>query len=255
MKLTVTSLLELSNCGARYKARYIEKIRTAPNYSLILGRAVDATVMLDLQHKIKTGDLLPVGDITDFTHATIEDIFLRDGIMLTQVEVGKGMNRIKAELTNEAVKMVHLHHTYIAPRLEPTRVQREFEIEITGHTVTGRMDIQEGSRAIRDLKVTGRSPAADEAERSLQLTVYAMACAQLDGRIPDHLYLDYLVHTAQPRIVKLETTRARHQFYAVEERVKAAVVAIESGAFVPADPGSWMCSEKFCSFYLGCKYV
>lgn len=255
MKLTVTSLLELSNCGERYRNRYIEKIRTAPNYSLILGRAVDATVMLDLQHKIDTGNLLPIDDITEHTREEVDAILLQDGIMLTEAEVAKGMNRVRAELTKEAVNMAHLHHCYIAPRLEATRVQREFEVEIAGHVVTGRMDIQEGSRSIRDLKVTGRSPSADEAERSLQLTVYAMACAQLDGRIPDHLYLDYLIHAAQPRIVKLETTRARHQFYAVEERVKSAVMAIESGSFVPASSDSWYCSERYCPFYVGCRYV
>lgn len=255
VKLTVSQLGILSSCGEQFRQRYIQKIRTAPNYSLILGRAVDSTVMADLRCKIATGELLPVKEIAELTRSTVEDIILQDGISLTEADVGKGMNRIKSELTHEAVVMAQIHHTYIAPRIEPTQVQREFEIEIAGHTVSGRMDIQEGSRSIRDLKVTGRTPPADEAERSLQLTVYAMACAQLDGRIPDHLYLDYLVHTAKPSIVKLETTRARHQFYAVEERVKAAVAAIESGTFVPASPDSWYCSERYCPFYLGCKYV
>ncbi len=255
MKLTITSLLELSNCGERFRQRYIEKIRTAPNYSLILGRAVDSTVMLDLQHKIDTGELLPVEDITEHAREEVDLILLQEGISLTETEAGKGMNRIKAELTHEAIQLSQMHHCYIAPRLDPTRVQREFEVEIAGHTVTGRMDIQEGSRSIRDLKVSGRSPSSDEADRSLQLTVYAMACAQLDGRIPDHLYLDYLVHTVQPRVVKLETTRGRHQFYAVEERVKAAVAAIESGCFVPADPGWWGCNSVYCPYFHGCNYV
>jgi hypothetical protein len=255
VNLTLTSLLELSNCGERYRQRYFEHIRTSPNYALILGRAVDSTVMQDLKHKIRTGELLPIRDISEFTHTAVDNIILQDGISLTEADVGKGMNRVKAELTQEAVMLAQIHHTHIAPRLEPTQVQREFEIEIAGHTITGRMDIQEGSRAIRDLKVSGRAPSSDEADRSLQLTVYAMACAQLDGRIPDHLYLDYLVHTTQPRIVKLETTRGRHHFYAVEERVKAAVAAIETGSFVPADPGWYGCSEKYCSYFFGCKFV
>lgn len=255
MRLTVSSLLALSQCGEIYRQRYIQKIRTAPNYSLILGRAVDSTVMLDLGYKIRTGELLPIDEITDLTRAAVEDILLQEGIMLTEAEVAKGMNRVRAELTKEAVNLAQIHHCYIAPRLEPTQVQREFEVEIAGHTVSGRMDIQEGSRSIRDLKVSGRSPASDEADRSLQLTVYAMACAQLDGRIPDHLYLDYLVHTTEPRVVKLETTRGRHQFYAVEERVKAAVAAIKSGSFVPAEPSWWGCSDKVCPYFMGCRYV
>jgi len=190
MKLTVSQLTSLSQCGELFRQKHIHKIRTAPNYSLILGRAVDSTVMLDLAYKVRTGELLPIDEITDLTKASVEDIILQDGISLTEAEVGKGMNRVRAELTKEAVQMAHLHHCYIAPLLEPTKVQREFEVEIAGHTVTGRMDIQEGSRSVRDLKVSGRSPSSDEADRSLQLTVYAMACAQLDGRIPDHLYLD-----------------------------------------------------------------
>jgi RecB family exonuclease len=174
---------------------------------------------------------------------------------LSEDEAALGMNRVRGKLINEAVRLAHIHHTYIAPHLEPTQVQRDFAIEIAGHTVTGRIDIQEGSRTLRDTKVSGRSPAKDEADRSLQLTIYAMAAAQLDGVVPNSLHLDYLVNTAQPSVVKLQTTRGRHQFFAVEERVKAAVRAIESGVFVPANPTDWWCSPSYCPHFLGCKFV
>jgi len=87
------------------------------------------------------------------------------------------------------------------------------------------------------------------------LTIYAMAIAKLDGAIPQTLYLDYLVNTSEPRVVKLETTRARHQFYAVEERVKAAERAVLSKSFMPANPTDWFCCAKYCEFHSICSYV
>lgn len=255
MRFSTTSLAELSTCGERYRQRYVQQIRTAPNFNRILGRAVDATVTQDLQSKIETGELLKPNNVTEIARLQVETIIRLDGISLTEAEAAKGMNRVRTELTQLAVQMSQLHHCYIAPRLVPTQVQRDFEIQIAGHTITGRIDIQEGSRAIRDTKVSGRSPSSDEADRSLQLTIYAMACAQLDGRIPDRLYLDYLIHTTDPRVVKLETTRARHHFHAVEERVLAAVKAVESGVFLPANPDAWFCSERYCAYFAGCRYV
>ena len=255
MNFSVSSLIELSRCAERYRQRYILKIQTAPNFNIILGRVVDQTVTADLDNKIKTGELLKAGEVTQMANDAVEDIILTEGISLTEEQAQRGMNRVKGELRNTAARMAQIHHGVIAPRLEPSHVQRSFEIQVAGHTITGRLDIQEGGRSVRDTKVTSRAPASDEADRSLQLTIYAMACAQLDGRIPEHLYLDYLIHAVQPRVVKLETTRAFHQFHAVEERVLEAVKAVEAGVFVPANQDAWFCSTVYCPFFMGCKYV
>ncbi len=255
MKFTVSSLNTLSSCGEQFRQRHILKIQVAPNYNMILGRAVDAAINADLRNKIATGKLLQSFEVSTIAQDEVEDVFLCEGISLTEEQAKRGMNRLRAELKQEAVRMAQMHHSIVAPWLEPTHVQREFEIEVAGHTVTGRIDVQEGSRSIRDTKVTGRAPASDEADRSLQLTIYAMAIAKLDGRLPETLHLDYLVHSSEPRVVKLKTSRSFYQFHAVEERILAAVKSVESESFVPANRDSWMCDERFCSYFNGCRYV
>lgn len=254
MTFSVTSLETLFRCGVRYDYRYLQQIKTAPTSALILGRAVDEAVSFDLQNVIDHGALLNAHEVTDIARHAVEQIMLVDGIMLTEDEAALGLNRVRADITQKAVLMASLHHTYIAPRLHPTHVQRKFEVPVAGHTITGIIDVQEG-RSVRDTKVRAKSPDADEAATSFQLTVYAMAVAQMDGVVPESVYLDFLIATQQPKVLRQESTRQRFQFAMVEERVKRAAEAVERGLFMPADLGAWHCSRKMCPYFDICRFV
>ena len=254
MTFSVTSLETLFRCGVRYDYRYLQKIKTAPTSALILGRGVDEAVSFDLQNVIDHQTLLNAHEVTDIARHAVEQIVLTDGIMLTEEEAVRGLNRVRADITQKAILMASLHHTYIAPRLQPTHVQRKFEIPVAGHIITGIIDVQEG-RSVRDTKVRSKSPDADEAATSFQLTVYAMAVAQMDGVVPESVCLDFLIATQQPKIAKQESTRQRYHFVMVEERVKRAAEAVERGLFMPADIGDWHCSRIYCPYFDICKFV
>jgi hypothetical protein len=114
-------------------------------------------------------------------------------------------------MERSALLLSQLHYTFVAPKLKPSHVQRPFDIQVGGHYLSGVMDVQEGPRSIRDTKVRTRAPGKDEADRSLQLSCYALAAAELDGSIPQKLCLDVLIDSAEPRVVTLESTRSRDQ--------------------------------------------
>jgi len=112
--------------------------------------------------------------------------------------------------------------------------------------------------AIRDTKTGRKSPNKAEAEHSLQLTAYALASNVLDGRLPDKLFLDYLIETPalKERYVKsLTTVASQNDVDMFMERVSNAVYALHSGVFVPARTDDWWCSKRFCGYFGICPYA
>lgn len=255
MTFSHTSLSRFFQCGEYYRFRYLDHIKFPPTPAIIRGRVVDAAVDINLKTKMEHGKLVERGDIAEIVLDETERIISNEGITLSEKEAQKGMNRIKSEIVFTGRKLALLHDSLVAPQLTPSHVQRQFEIPCGDHTLTGFIDIQEGNRSIRDTKVRDKEPNRNEADTSLQLSIYAMAVAHLDGQIPAAVVLDCLVDRQEHPYRKLESTRARHQFKIVEDRVEAAARAIQADVFIPADPKDWRCSKAQCPYWDMCRFA
>lgn len=254
--LSVTQLDMLSKCGEQYRRRYLEGEIIPPGIALVVGSATDKAVSSDLQHKVDTGELLEAEAVSEIARDTVVVTVDHSGILLTEEELSLGLKAVKGQAVDKAVRLALLHHRGLAPHLEPTHVQRWWRIELDGYPrdLVGIIDVQEGARAVRDTKTASKSPAADAAHSSDQLTMYAMACQVLDGAIPERLTLDHLVDTKEPKLVTLETTRQVEDFLPILSRVETALNAIEKGVFVPARQQDWWCSTKWCGYADTCRY-
>ena len=74
-----------------------------------------------------------------------------------------------------------------------------------------------------------------------------------EGVLPPSLMLDVLVKTKTPKRATVMTT-PNGDHSALLQRIERAAAVIEAGAFLPAQPGHWKCSEKFCEFYDDCVF-
>src|SRR6185436_4945942 len=93
----------------------------------------------------------------------------------------EGLPKAKGAGIDKTVRLAELHATDVAPRLNPTVIQRKWTIELPNYPMdlTGWTDIEEGN-VVRDTKTTGKTPRVDEAHFSDQLTLYALAKRVLD---------------------------------------------------------------------------
>lgn len=85
---------------------------------------------------------------------------------------------------------------------------------------------------IIDLKTTAKSPNMDQANRALELTVYAylLACKfGFNAEFPVSLL--YLVRTKEPKIVWLESIRKLDDFVKLHETILRIATAIRQGLF------------------------
>lgn len=247
----------LERCGEQYRRRYIDKHRIPPGVALIVGTAVDGTVTKNLGNKITTNELLPIEQIVDDARDLTMRSFDREGVALDSDEEKRGLKVVKAETIDKAIRLSRLHATSAAPSLNPTHVQRPFVLELSGFPVNlaGTIDVQEGSHSIRDTKTSAKTPGADVAEKSDQLTMYALGAKIIDGKIPDQVALDYLIDTKTPAHKTFTSERTEDDFRPLLNRVEVAVRALEKGVFIPVNPDHWVCSARYCGYWNTCPFV
>lgn len=245
----------LFRCGIQYQYRYLEGRILPPGVSLITGTAVDKAVSKNLTNKIDAGELLPVEQVTETARDALAVEWDR-GVVLTSEEKDAGLAATKGAAIDKAVRLAGLHSNAVAPALEPTHVQRSWAVELPGFPfdLAGTIDVQEGTKAVRDTKTTGKTPPANVADVSEQLTVYAMANRAIDGAAPKTVALDYLIDNKEPVARTFESTRTDDDFAVELRRIEQAARVIEAKAFTPPPPDSWWCSARFCGYASVCPY-
>ncbi len=255
-QLHVSGLNMLSKCGAQFERRYINGEKVPPGVSLVMGTAVHKAVAADLTEKITAGKLLPAEQVQDIARDALAAEWQK-GVVLEEDYAALGEKKAAAVATDTAVSLAELHHEEAAPRLQPTHVERPWVLDIEGLPVqlAGTIDVQEGLKSIRDTKTSKKSPAADAADSSLQLTTYCLAVRQHDGAVPEKVGLDFLVHTKVPKLVQIESKRTDADFQHLLERVYQASRMIEAGLFMPAPLEAWWCSARWCGYHATCKFA
>jgi RecB family exonuclease len=181
----------------------------------------------------------------------------REGALLDEEERAEGEASVRGHVVDMAVKLARLHHEQVAPQIEPVAVERTFKLELPNHSVdlVGTIDVEERD-GIRDHKCFARAPSQFDVDRSLQLTMYALAKRTLDGQEPKRISLDVLVKLKRgPRVETFQTTRGPDDYRALLDRVAVVTHAIEQGVFVPTTPDNWRCSPKWCAYYDICPYA
>ncbi len=255
MRLSYSSIDLFHNCGIAYENRYEKNLKTPSSVSLVVGQSVDAAVNADLANKRWTGELLPIRDVHDIVIGRIAEQFARDVVVFDPNAIGWMQSRDGARTA--AIAMATERHLAAAPEINPTEVQRYWEIERNGHTINGYMDIQE-SGIIRDTKTSYRSPDPNSAHESKQLTMYSWASREIDGKLPNKVVLDFLVHTparGDTKLVQLESTRSNQDVEELMPWIDSALESIGVKDFRPAVTGHWLCQKKFCGYWATCPHA
>jgi DNA helicase-2/ATP-dependent DNA helicase PcrA len=131
-----------------------------------------------------------------------------------------------------------------APQVIAT--ERRFEFDLNGVRVTGRVDrldrVYENRVSITDYK-TGSPKNQQAADKSLQLSLYALAARDLWQFVPEEL----VIHNLKDNSV-VRTTRSDDELAAERERVKQVAAEIAAGHF-DATPGyhcRWCAYRDVC---------
>ena len=236
LTLSASGLGDYRQCPRRYQYNYVCRLPATPSPALLFGsimhRAVRELVSGYADGREKTDP------------ETVETILSKHWSSAGfadphQESKYKDMGReqltgLKRSLEGRPFKLLHQEKAF------------QFHFEQGGPKLLGRID-QINQLAGEDVELieykTGRAQTQKEADRSLQLTLYALACRQALGFKPLSLVL-YNLTTQEG----LRTTREPEDFQKLQTEIRQASRDILAGRF-PALPG-YHC--RYCDFRLLC---
>jgi hypothetical protein len=254
--LSCSSLSLIAKCGEQYRFRYVDGLVRAPSASLIRGKAMHLGQAGTLQRKIDDGALMSDEEVIDITATGFDAEWSNTSVELSKEELAVGMTKTKDAARDAAVGLATLYNRYVAPAVDPESVERKLSVEVQGFPfdLLGYADVVEKDKTVRDSKTAGKAPSESLILDSLQAELYPMAIEAIDGTRPKYFKLDVMVEQITQR-QHVELKRAvPDDDSALLRRMEAAAHVIEKGAFTPADPNWWGCSEKWCGYWELCPY-
>lgn len=247
--LSASSIGTYERCPEQFRWRYVEGIKSPPGVAAITGKGTHKSIEGNMLAKL-AGGALDIEAAKALARDGVMQAWEAETPMLTDDDGSEEQARGSA--VDDAVSLAALHHAEVAPSIQPMAVERRVEIALSGpFDLLGFIDIEE-QKGVIDTKTSGKSPSADAAAKSTQLTIYDYA-RRMEGKESGFVRLDYLVKSKRPKYVPLVATRDEVDHDRMLARVARVAAAWQSGIFPFADPNSWACSQKFCGFWDRCE--
>lgn len=253
--LSVSQLDMYARCGEAYRRRYIESEKIPPGLAARIGSGVHKGAEINFKSKIHTGQDEPLDVIQDAA-GDAYDQELSNGVFFAPDEVS-GAKKAMAEGKDTVVSLATVFHSDLAPQIQPAMVEERVYIDLPGVDlpIMTILDCYTQDKALRDLKTAGKKWAEDKAHSSSQPTAYREAIRLATGSHPESIYFDVLVSSKTPALQTLQTHRTDEDLAILGRKFALMVAGINAGIFPPAEPGSWMCSQKWCGYYYTCPYI
>ena len=233
LELSASAVQSYQHCPLAYKLRYDwrlpEDASAAPQFGNAMHLALKAYFDGVRAGRPPDEQTVIACFFDEFAKASIAEPLQR--------ELYEGMGReqlaafLRSELARPTGKVLH--------------TEKRFTVEIAGLRVRGRLDridaLADGTVAVIDYK-TGRAKTQDEADESLQLSIYAMAAQSLGHTASTLAFINLENGTA------VECHRSPEQLREAEREIATIAAQIAAGEFEPK-PNSF-CSR--CSYHSIC---
>lgn len=244
-----------SLCGVQYYYRYIAGIKTPSSPAQIQGKNFHAALELNLRQKIESATDIPLQQMEDFYTDATEKAFA-DEVFLKAAEAEKGKTAVRDEVIKKGRIALGTYYREHAPGIQPLEVEKGFFANLGDDMppLYGIIDLITTDLRVIDHKTASKSPSEGDADKSQQLSAYAIGFNTLYGMDPTSLELQYTVVTEKgnAKAVTLKTQRSKDQIARFLNRARAAVHGIQKEVFCPPDQSSWACG--CCAYREMCQF-
>jgi hypothetical protein len=247
-------------CGVQYEFRYIRGMKVPPGVAQIRGSAVHRSIEHNYRQKIGSKTDLPLDVVKDVAAEAV-DVSFAGEVSFLEEEEKVGVRKIRDTTKDTAVGLAQAYREKKAPTIQPIAVEEHVTVSpdpsAFPRPLTGIEDLVDDQRIVHDTKTASKTPNADAADKSQQLSMYAILERARSGQDPAGLALDTLIETSGGKrsIVTQTTTRTPEDASRLLLRLATAIRGIEAGVFVPTNPENWWCSNKWCGYFNVCPFV
>jgi hypothetical protein len=250
--LTGSQITTMCECPVEYRKRYIERLPTAPSSSIAFGLSGHKAEEVNLRQKIKTKKDEPLDVVLDIFNHTLKEY--RSDIEWSKDERKVGKRKSFNALQVEGMDTMEKVHLEISPKIKPLSVEEKVRITLKDFPfdILGTPDVMT-RRDVLDFKFMKRSPNQKTADNNLNLTIYSMAKAIRDNRLPRFVRLIGGVRLKSgAKTFDIKSKRNESDFKQVLRTVGKIQKIIENDIWLPASILSWKCSPGFCSYFNQC---
>ena len=245
-------------CGEQLRRRYFLNEIIPPSIAACRGTGVHSANKINLRQKIQTKSDLSLSDIKDATRDGYIAATQKNGVFLTR-EDQSAKKRLLNEGLEDALRCAKVYRELVAPKLQPIAVEEKFTIDVgLSLLLAGIMDYQEVPR-IGDLKTTTKTWPENRIHQEIQPVFYSFVHEHEKKIRPEFIYHILVARRGKtgPTSEALQEqtmTATDGDYRALVAKLRMFCKIVEMGIFVPANPTSWWCSEKWCGYYLTCPY-
>ncbi len=245
----------LLRCGEQYKRRYLDKDIIPPNAAMTRGKCGHEALGLNYTQKVESGIDLPVEEVESaFSEAWDSYSYQID--WRTDELQGKPKKVVSGLFKDSGVGLVKVFHVELSPKIHPVHVEKEFRVNFEGGypDLLGYMDRIDQGDEIGEKKFVSKSPMYNDVTTDEQLTTYDLGFRSMFGRKPAKLKKQWAVALKKPKTVEQECgPRSDAHIQRFLRRLERASISIDKEIFLPAAPGHWCCSPKWCGYWETCK--
>jgi hypothetical protein len=244
-------------CGQQYNFRYIQGLRLPPGVAAIRGTSVHKGAEMNYHQKMNTHVDLPPSQVVEIAAATFDEKVKNEGVFLNDEEQSIGEASVVGAAKDTTVSLAHMMAVESLPKFQPAEVEVTQQILIPdgSHDLLGRIDLIDEREFIVDFKTSAKTKNQADIDTDAQFTFYALTYRAAKGKDPRGTIIENLVSTKVPKAVSFSTSRTNDDYQVLINRINRMLFALKAGVFMPAAPGSWVCSRKFCGFYRVCPLV
>jgi hypothetical protein len=248
-----SSLNTALRCGEQFRRRYIEGHIIPPGIAAGRGTGVHKANEINLKQKVVTKKDLPVSDLQDAARDGFKYAF-RNGVYLPKEEEAE-KNKLLNEGLNDCLRLTKLYRNEVAPQVQPIAIEEPFSIDVgLPLLLDGRIDYQE-DKTVHDLKSTGKSWSKDQIQKEIQPVFYSFVHEHERGVRPRFIYHILVALKTQEKLQEQEIIPTDNHYRALFAKLQMFCKMIQTGTFLPANPSSWWCTEKWCGYWHTCPYV
>ena len=233
LELSASAMQQYENCPLAYKLHYDWKLPEDASAPLQFGNAMHLALKAYFDG-VRVGrapdeETLIACFLDEFSKANIPEPLQRE------LYEGYGREQLAAVVRTR----------FAHPLGEIVESEKRFSIDVEGAKVKGRLDrldrLPNGEVAIVDYK-TGKAKTQDDADESLQLSIYALAAKKLGHTASSLVFINLTNGTA------VESRRTESQLLAAQSKIREIAGKIAAGEF-DANPGSrcfWCAYSDIC---------
>lgn len=244
----------LLRCGEQYRRRYLLGEIMPPSGAMVLGSCGHKAEEKNFKQKIESKSDIPLEEVKEEFSSVWEE--KKYEIEWKEEDLdGKSVKQVEASEKDRGISLVDVFHREQAPSIQPAFVEEKFEVNFEGGypKLIGFLDNITDEELILDYKFSKKSPIKDDILNDSQITAYDFGYRAKFGKKPKGMKKIWSVSTKVPKTVMQTTVpRGDSQISRFMQRLEKAMEAIEKEIFLPAAPGAWCCSQKWCGYYLTC---